>query len=96
MLYAIFVETRMKDKINNMARGKSIKTIIKEMRAADPNIICVQFSSDNKECWNAHVLYTQEFRLDSEIGKKWLSHTSWKRLEVIERDSNYKEIIIEV
>lgn len=85
----------MKKKIN-MAKGKSLKTIIKEMRAADPKIICAEFYNDKGEHWGAHVLYTQEFRLDSEIGKKWLAHTTWKRLEVVERDSNYKEIVIEI
>lgn len=82
-----------------MAKGKSIKTIIKELRAKDSNIICVEFYNDAGEHWGAHVLYTQEFRLDSEIGKKWLAHITWKRLEVIERDNGhnkYKEIIVEI
>ena len=82
-----------------MAKGKSIKTIIKELRAADPSIITAEFYNDKGEHWGAHVLYTQEFRLDSNMGKKWLAHTTWKRLEVVEKDNGhnkYKEIVVEI
>ena len=84
-----------------MANRKSLKTILKEMRAADPKIICVDFFNSQGEHWAAHILYTQEFRLDSEIGKKWLAHKSWKRLEVVEKKCDvglgtYKRVEVEV
>lgn len=79
-----------------MARGKSIKTVIKEMRAVDPNIIYAHFKNESGEEWWPHVLYVQEFLLDSDMGQKWLKYTNWKKLEVNENRPECKVIEIEV